>query len=222
MYDDGNMITFIMQNLPLGIDIIMKYEGFNEKSFADPITNARPYTIGYGTQYYPDGEPVGKDQLCTREKALEYLKYEVQEINTLLDNEIPDLHKNIKESLISFVHSIGWDPFLYSDILDAIDLEEWGIVTETMYRWIFDHDYQVISNLIYRRREEINLFLIGIQNKSLDFNGLLLLNAFMCYESLPNQIQAIKKLEQATPPIILAEFINTFKLPAFQQDEIMV
>ena len=37
--------------------IIKTFEGFSEKAYPDPDTNAAPYTIGYGT-YYPDGSPV--------------------------------------------------------------------------------------------------------------------------------------------------------------------
>ena len=63
MYDGCNMLTSIVQDLSTGIELIMKYEGFNEKSFPDPSTGTAPYTIGFGSQYYPNGEPVGKSQL---------------------------------------------------------------------------------------------------------------------------------------------------------------
>ena len=91
-----------------------------------------------------------------------------------------------------------------------------------MYRWVFDQDYQVISNLIHRRRDEINLFLTGIQKNGYEFGGQLLLNSFMMFDSSPNQIKAIKRLESGIHPIILAEFANEFKLPVLQQGEITV
>ena len=62
-----------MSDFSLAINLICKYEGFNEKAYPDPNTNKEPYTIGYGTQYYPDGAPVKAGQKCTEEKALEYL-----------------------------------------------------------------------------------------------------------------------------------------------------
>ena len=40
--------------------IIKTFEGFNEKAYCDPDTGSDPYTIGYGTQFYPDGSPVKK------------------------------------------------------------------------------------------------------------------------------------------------------------------
>ena len=60
-----------MSDLSLVVNLIRKYEGFNEKAYPDPSTGKSPYTIGYGTQYYPDGAPVKQGQKCTKEKALE-------------------------------------------------------------------------------------------------------------------------------------------------------
>lgn len=222
MYDRCNVSTFIMQDLPTGIDIIINYEGYNEKAFPDPTTGGAPYTIGFGTQYYPDGEPVERGQLCTYKKAKEYLLHEVEKINKLLMKEVPDLDECMKEALISFIHSIGWEPFLYSDILDAIEENKWDAAAEEMYRWVFDQDYQVISNLIHRRRDEINLFLTGVQKNGCRFSGQLLLNAFMLFDSSPNQIKAIKRLESGIHAVILAEFANEFKLPVLHQGEITV
>ena len=222
MYDRCNVSTFIMQDLPTGIDIIINYEGYNEKAFPDPTTGGAPYTIGFGTQYYPDGEPVERGQLCTYKKAKEYLLHEVEKINKLLMKEVPDLDECMKEALISFIHSIGWEPFLYSDILDAIEENKWDAAAEEMYRWVFDQDYQVISNLIHRRRDEIDLFLTGVQKNGYGFGGQLLLNAFMLFDSSPNQIKAIKRLESGIHSVILAEFANEFKLPVLHQGEITV
>ena len=106
MYDRCNVSISIMQDLPTGIDIIINYEGYNEKAFPDPTTGGAPYTIGFGTQYYPDGEPVERGQLCTYKKAKEYLLHEVEKINKLLMKELPDLDECMKEALISFIHSI--------------------------------------------------------------------------------------------------------------------
>ena len=222
MYDRCTVSTLTMQKLSTSIDIIINYEGYNEKAFPDPTTGEAPYTIGFGTQYYPDGEPVERGQLCTYKKAKQYLLYEVEEINKLLTKEIPDLDECMKEALISFIHSIGWEAFLYSDILDTVEENKWDAAAEEMYRWIFDQDYQVISNLIHRRRDEINLFLTGVQKNGHEFGGQLLLNSFMLFDSSPSQIKAIKRLESGIHPIILAEFANEFKLPILQQGEITV
>jgi GH24 family phage-related lysozyme (muramidase) len=58
-----------MSNFREAISLICKYEGFSEKAF--PADDEGTFSIGYGTQYYPDGSPVKQGQWCTKEKALE-------------------------------------------------------------------------------------------------------------------------------------------------------
>ena len=105
------------------IDIIRKYEGFNESAYPDQLTGGMPYTLGYGTQFYPDGSPVKIGQYCTREKALEYLQHEIN----CIEDDLNDLHIHIdnamRQALISFIHSVGWKPFLYSSIIEQIEQE---------------------------------------------------------------------------------------------------
>ena len=59
-----------MSDFSLTVNLIRRYEGFSEKAYPDPCSGDKPYTIGYGTQYYPDGAPVKIGQRCTEEKAL--------------------------------------------------------------------------------------------------------------------------------------------------------
>ena len=66
-----------MADFSLAINLIRKYEGYAEKAYPHPNSGEEPYSIGYGTQFYPDGAPVKKGQRCTKEKALEYLFNEV-------------------------------------------------------------------------------------------------------------------------------------------------
>lgn len=200
-----------MSNLVPAIDIIRKYEGFNEKSYSDPETGSAPYTLGYGTQFYPDGSPVKQGQYCTREKALEYLLHEVN----CIDDDLEDLKLHIdsymRAALVSFIHSIGWKPFLYSSIIDCIEQENWAGVIDEINSWVFDQDHQVVGNLLERRREESILF-----SQLLEVNtftaGETLLKAFRDYAAFPRQINAIKALETKINPYVLAEFANAFNL----------
>jgi GH24 family phage-related lysozyme (muramidase) len=66
------------------IQLIKTFEGFHEKACDDPSTGEEDYIIGYGTTFYPDGSPVRKGHLCTRDKALEYLNDEIKIISTQL------------------------------------------------------------------------------------------------------------------------------------------
>ena len=58
-----------MADFSEAIELIKKYEGFNEKAYADPVTGGYPYTIGFGSQFYPDGSEVKAGQRCSRKKA---------------------------------------------------------------------------------------------------------------------------------------------------------
>jgi GH24 family phage-related lysozyme (muramidase) len=198
-----------MADFAHAINLIRKYEGFNERAYADPATGAEPYTIGFGTQYYPDGSPVKKGQRCSKEKALEYLFHEVSIIDTELQKLNLGLDDPMRQALISFVHSIGWEPFLYSEIVDAIEQEDFKVASDCMSRWIFDEYHRVIGSLIDRRREEVNLFL-----KEIDANPWssteILLTAFRNYSGAPHQVRAVRQLEENVNPYVLSEFANTF------------
>ena len=193
------------------IDIIRKYEGFNERAYADESTGGAPYTLGYGTQYYPDGSPVKIGQYCTEEKALEYLQHEIECIEYDLDGLHLHIDSAMRQALISFIHSVGWKPFLYSSIIDQIEQENWVGVAEEIKCWIFDNYYNVIGNLLERRREEARLFLRHIYTGTQQA-GELLLDAFRNYSGAPHEIEAINKLEQDINPYLLADFANAFQV----------
>ena len=200
-----------MSDFSLAINLIRKYEGFSEKAYADLATGSKPYTIGYGTQYYPDGAPVKSGQRCTEEKALEYLFHEVQIINKELLKEDLHLDNYMKQALVSFIHSVGWDSFLYSQIMDCIENENFSGVCEEISRWIFDENYQIIGGLLDRRKEEVKLFLTEIHTNDWKTSEILL-NSFRTFDSSPGQIRAIRKLEENINPYILSEFANNFKV----------
>ena len=96
-----------MADFSLAINLIRKYEGYNEKAYPDPKSGNEPYTIGYGTQFYPDGAPVKAGQYCTKEKALEYLFTETTTIDEQLGKLKLHLNLYMRQSLLSCIHSIG-------------------------------------------------------------------------------------------------------------------
>ena len=198
-----------MADFAHAINLIRKYEGFNEKAYADPVTGAEPYTIGFGTQYYPDGSPVKKGQRCSKEKALEYLFHEVNIIDIELQKLNLGLDESMRQALISFVHSIGWEPFLYSEIVDAIEREDFKVASDAISRWIFDEYHQVIGGLIDRRREEVSLFLQDVDANPWSSTEILL-TAFHNYTAAPHQVRAIRMLEESVNPYVLSEFANNF------------
>lgn len=196
---------------PLALELICKHEGFNEKAYADPETGGAPYTFGFGTQFYPDGLPVKLEHCCTKQKALEYVFHEVQTIEQELNKLNLHLDEYMKQALISFIHSVGWKPFLYSALIECIETEDWAGVVEEFSQWIFDHDHKVIGGLLERRREESMLFLTKIKDAANGYEDLLL-TAFRNYAASAEQVKAIRKLEQKINPYVLAEFANDFSI----------
>jgi lysozyme len=193
------------------INLIRKHQGFNEKAYPDPSTGQEPYTIGYGSQFYPDGSPVKKGQLCSKTKALEYLFHEVGVIDAELSKLNLGLDNSMRQALISFIHSIGWESFLYSSIIDAIEEEDFYKATQEMSRWIFDAYHRVIGGLLERRREEVDLFLREIDANPWSSTEVLL-SAFRNYAAAPHQVRAIRSLEENISPYVLAEFANNYRL----------
>lgn len=202
-----------MADFSHAINLIRKYEGFNEKAYANPVTGEEPYTFGYGTQFYPDGAPVKKGQYCSREKALEYLFYEINVIDVQLSKLNLGLDDYMRQALISFIHSVGWEAFLYSRIIDCIEHEELCTVIEEIGRWIFDEEHRAIGGLLDRRREEINLFLREIEATPPPITDILLAS-FRNYTASTKQVQAIRQLEQRISPYVLSEFANAFRTDA--------
>ncbi len=117
----------------------------------------------------------------------------------------------MKEALISFIHSIGWSAFIFTGLPEYIENENWSEVADQFSRWIFDCEHNVIGNLVDRRREEIHLFFQEI-NESPWGSTEILLRAFRNYVASPNQVRAIKKLEENINPQILADFGNEFDI----------
>ena len=217
MYDCGNSVI-PMSDLSGAINLIRKYEGFNEKAYPDPSTGAEPYTIGYGTQHYPDGVPVKAGNMCTREKALEYLFHEVQILEDELTKLNLGLDGSMSQALISFAHSIGWHSFLYSSVIDCIEEEDWLGATTEMSQWIFDEEHKVVGSLMDRRKEEVALFVRELEEIP-DHSLGILLAAFRNYDAAPHQVKAIRKLEESINPYVLSEFANDFRVDESPWDE---
>jgi len=204
------------------INIIKKYEGYSERAYPDPTTGGAPYTFGYGSQYYPDGTAVKQGQCCTQQKALEYLLHDIEIIECDLKRLNLGLDRGMEEALISFIHSVGWESFLYSSLIDNIECENWPEVAALISTWIFDEYHNVIGGLIERRREETHLFLEELKT-TFEVSNDILLRAFRNYTATRRQINAIRQLEKQINPYVLAVFANFFLVDEYDveyQEEI--
>lgn len=200
-----------MSNFSNAVNLICKHAGYNEKAYADPSTGAEPYSFGYGTQFYPDGSPVKREQCCSKEKALEYLFHELNIIDDLLSKLNLGLPRSTQEALLSFIHSIGWESFLYSTIIDSLEEDNFYAAAEEIGRWVFDEEHHVIGGLIERRNDEIQLFLEDV-DAVLPPSTEILLAAFREYSAAEHEVTAIRQLERKISPYILSIFANDFKV----------
>lgn len=207
----GVTIVAPMSDFSEAVRLICKHEGFNEKAYADPVTETEPYTIGFGTQFYPDGEPVKRGQYCTKHKAMEYLYHELAVIDQNLEKLNLGLDTYMRQALLSFIHSVGWESFLYSAIPDLVEIEDWPGAVKEINQWIYDYYHNVVGGMVERRREEVDLFLKDIKTVPREATDLLLA-AFRTYTAAPHEVKAIRKLEESTSPYDLAQFANNFKL----------
>ncbi len=193
------------------LTLIKTFEGFNEKAYPDPETGSEPYTIGYGTQFYPDGSAVKQGHLCTKKKALEYVLKEINIIAHELKSLNIGIDNDMEQALISFIHSIGWESFLYSSLIDLIEREEYVGAAETMQQWIYDNQHRVIGGLVERRRKEARLFMNSVNSSAWNSTEILL-KAFRNYSAAPHEVRAIRTLETNISPYVLSEFANNFDL----------
>ena len=198
-----------MADYTKAINLICKYEGYNEKAYPDPCTGEYPYTFGYGTQYYPDATPVKLGHRVTKHKALEYLIYEIHLIEEELDTLKLRLGNSMKNALVSFIHSIGWKPFLYSTIIDHLEGQRYHCAAEEMNRWVYDQNHKALGHLLERRKEETDLFIEEVDVSEAPFPGILLMAANN-YQGHPSQIEALIKLEKKINPYILSAFMNEY------------
>ena len=198
-----------MLDFTRALNLICKYEGYNEKAYPDPITKGAPYTFGYGTQFYPDGTPVKSGHYITKQKALEYLVCEINLIEEELDKLNLRLNDSMKNALISFIHSIGWKPFLYSPIIDHLEGHRYHCAAEEMNIWIYNEKHEALGHLLERRKEETDLFIEELDVNELPFPGILLLAANN-YQGHPSQIEALIKLENKINPYLLTAFMNEY------------
>lgn len=142
-------------------NIITLLEGLRTKAYQD---SKGIWTIGIGTIVYPDGSKVKKGDICTEDKACEYLKnYTAKMVGTIngLLNGV-SLNQNQFDAICSLAYNIGTGGFASSNVLklvrqnpsDANIKEEWlGWCKETI-----NGKKEVNKGLLSRRKKEYQLY----------------------------------------------------------------
>lgn len=153
-FDFGNVLSSVNNVSAQGVDLIKKYEKFDDKEYID---DAGKLSIGYGTRlkYHPEL----KNKKINDEVATAYLK-------KVLDSEVvPSIKRNIKiplnqnqlNAVASLIYNIGSSKFANSKLLKAINSKN---INEIIKNWQEFRlgDGEILDGLVKRRAEEIKLF----------------------------------------------------------------
>ena len=139
-----------------GVDLILKYEGFQDKAYLCP---AGKWTIGYGTTVI-DGKAVKKGDTITKEKARKIAELQIeQHASTIFNYVTVPLTQNQYDALASFQYNCG-KYILSKDktLVNHLNNREWEKACEQLKKYNKGGG-KVLAGLTKRRQEEVSLFL---------------------------------------------------------------
>jgi lysozyme len=145
-----------MKHSEAAIALITKSEGLVLKPYLCP---AGKRTVGYGTTR-PLGRPIILTSFTiTKKQALEYLEYDVKNIDEIINALCPPISQGLFDALVDFCYNFGAGKFATSTLLKKIkanaSLEE---IAEQFKRWVYVNGV-INEGQIRRRENEIKLFL---------------------------------------------------------------
>ena len=136
--------------------LIRKWEGFRDTAYPDPATGGKPFTIGFGSTFYPDGSSVKEGDTITKQEAENLLAWYCVTQITLPKGTF---NPKQKMALYSIYYNVG-NSFSKSKCCKAIERQEWEIAFK---EWDWDKvNGKVIKGLANRRKEERLLFFDGL------------------------------------------------------------
>lgn len=146
-----------MQTSQKGIDLIKTYEGFSEKPYLCP---AGVPTIGYGSTYYDNDEPVSMEDIpITRNYADKLLKIMLQKYEKGVLNAVTvALTQNQFDALVSFAYNLGVGQLRGSTLLNKLNKGDAKGAADEFDKWVHGGG-KVLPGLVKRRAAEKALFL---------------------------------------------------------------
>ena len=139
-----------------GIKNIINFEGLKLKAYKDSIGIA---TIGIGTITYPNGSKVKIGDTCTKEQAIEYLKFYMIDMEKQINSMVKvKLTQNQYDALCSFCYNLGYGALKQSTLLKKINIGDFKGASDEFLKWN-KAGGKVILGLTNRRKAERELFL---------------------------------------------------------------
>lgn len=96
--------------IALAVELNKLYEGLHLEAYPDPLSGGVPWTIGWGSTRWYDGEAVKKGQSITRELADEMLQGRVEADARVMATRVPGwdrLMMGQRAALLSFSYNLG-------------------------------------------------------------------------------------------------------------------
>ena len=142
------------------INLIKRFEGFEEKAYPDPGSKGKPITIGYGTTRI-NGNPILEGQTITESEAEKLLR---KDVNRFAESVRGLVKVKLTESefgaLVSFAYNAGPGNLGASTLLRYLNSERYIDASNQFLRWTKASGVQ-LKGLIKRRQAEKQLFLKG-------------------------------------------------------------
>ena len=139
-----------------GLAIIKHYEGWRELPY---LCSAARATIGFGSTWDVDGNPVTLDHpAITKEEGEYLLRREVRHSENAIRKLIKvELTENMFSSLCSFVYNVGSGNFQKSTLRMKLERKEYESAAEEFPKWR-KAGGRVLPGLVRRRKSERELF----------------------------------------------------------------
>jgi len=155
-----------MQISARGLKLIADFEGLRLNAYPDPGTNNEPWTIGYGTTVYPNGDKVKRGDVISPEQALDYLRYDSKKFSDAVNRAVRvPVNQNQFDSLVSFTYNLGEGALNRSTLLTKINSHDYRGAANEFGKWIYAGN-RILAGLVRRRNAERDLFLKPVVEES--------------------------------------------------------
>ena len=144
----------------------MLFEGLRLSAYPD---KAGVWTIGYGSTYYENGQPVKKgDRLASKDAAISLFRHTMQHyidaVNQLVT--VP-LNQNQFDALVSFTYNEGTGALGTSHLLAFVNKSLFNAAADEFLRWNKvrnpeTHQLEPCDDLTLRRKRERLTFLKSV------------------------------------------------------------
>ena len=144
-----------------GLALIKKYEGWRAEPY---LCSARRPTIGYGSCWDLDGDPVTLSHpSITKEQGEYLLKREVRHSEAAVKKLIKaEMTPNMFSSLVSFCYNVGSGNLQRSSLRMRMNRGQYLAAADELPKWRRALG-KILPGLVRRRAEERRLFLDGYE-----------------------------------------------------------